>query len=31
MSDENLNGSVPATEAQPQGPIFNVEKTGHRV
>ena len=26
MSDENLNGSVPATEAQPQGPIFNVEK-----
>lgn len=26
MSDENLNGSAPATEAQPQGPIFNVEK-----
>ena len=26
MSDENLNGNVQATEEQPQGPIFTVEK-----
>ena len=26
MSDETLNGAAPAADAQPQGPIFTVEK-----